>query len=215
MNVESIKDFFKATSEAIYYKVKDSTLFNILLEKYDNLDIHHQKWIQRIFIMIRGLLFLSIPSGCWMASLNYEKEFKTKKTLVYQMLQNSSKSSSHQATFKDMESQISVILSSLSEEQPVKITRIMRFAHLPTSLKDLKYVGKKIKIDGLNIEEAIQIGQKFNYISPSVKLLHFKATEMKEKENYFTATYSVIQFTPPSTSSPRITPLSKKRKKRV
>ena len=208
MNLKSYRNVLKSYFESIYYKVKESSIYNICLEKYENLDIHYQKWIQISTSSTLLLLILSIPISILFTSLKTTTEFKTKKNLVFDILKKDSPVAFSEFSSSQLESRISVILSQFNSKQKEapKITPLSKSIQLEPSLKKLSYSGKNITIKNINIKEAIDIGSRLDQISPAVKLVQFKITESKTANNYFTATFSLVHFHAPKKPK-KITPI--------
>lgn len=211
--MESIKNLLKNIFETVYDKIKDSSLYNILLEKYENLELRVQRGIKYSASTLGALLVISIPLSLLKNSLDATNEFKEKKQLIFDLI----KSESSQFVVQGMSSsefdrQISNIIDRLALSADHKAQIFPYYFSkklLPKRLKTLGYSGKQLKISGLNIEEVIDIGQLLINIDPSVRLVHLKVIEMKDKENYFSATYSLLHFHEPNAVT-SITPDKKK-----
>lgn len=207
--MESIKNLLKNIFEIVYDKVKDSALYNTLLEKYDNLELPVQRGIKYSFLALGILLVVSLPLSILKNSLDATKEFTEKKQLIFDLI----KSESNQFVVQglrpsELDQKISYLTErlNLSADNKVQISSYYFSKQLlPRNLRKLNYTGKQIKITGINIEEVIDIGQLLNNIDPSVKLVHLKITEIKGQDNYFSATYSILHFQEPNSPTP-ITP---------
>lgn len=207
--MESIKNLLKNIFESVYDKIKDSAVYNTLLEKYYNLELPMQRGIKYSFTALVVLLIVSLPFSILKDSLNATKEFKEKKQLIFDLIKSESSQLVVQglssSEFDRKVSQVTEMLN-LSVDHKVQVSSYYFSKQLlPKNLRTLKYTGKQIKISGINIEEVMDIGQLFGSIDPSVKLMHLKITEIKDQKNYFSATYSILHFQEPNSKTP-ITP---------
>lgn len=210
MTINKIKDFLNNLFESINYKIKDSVIFNTLIEKYDHLEIHYQKWIKISALIIFILIILAFPFSIFISSIQSIHEFKNKKYLTLKLIQSESQNISNQEFFElELDKEISKITNHLDSTQ---IYPLNSRPVLSPKLRSLKYSGKKIEIHGINIKEVIEIGQKLNSISPSVKLIQFTIKELEDKSNYFKANYTLIHFHTPNPSQPIIKPLIRPKK---
>ena len=207
MNLENYKNLFKSNLDSLYEKVTESALYNICLEKYENLDTSRQKWIR--FSLFSGCLLciFYIPASSFLTSLKTARDFKTKKNLIFSLLQKDSQTAFSELSPSQFESRISAIVSQFktAQESP-KITTLPRSIQLEPSLKKLKYSGKKITIKNINVKTVLDIGLRLDQISPSVKLMKLTMTESKTEKNYFTAVFSLVHFQAPKTLK-KITPV--------
>lgn len=207
--MEFIKNLLKNTFELVYDKIKDSTFYNTLLEKYDHLDLHVQKGIKHSVSTLGILLAVFLPLSIVKHSLNTETEFQTKKQLIFDLIKNESSPLVTQGmSSSEFNNRISQIVErlSLSAEQKTQVSSFYFSKKLlPKNLRTLTYTGKQVKISGINIEEVMDIGKQFSQINPSVKLVHLKIIELKDHKNYFSAVYSVLHFHEPY-SKASITP---------
>ncbi|MDE0151195.1 MAG: hypothetical protein OXK80_01695 [Bdellovibrionales bacterium] len=207
--MESIKNLLKNIFEAVYDKIKDSAVYNTLLEKYYNLELPVQRGMKYSFTALMALLVVSLPLSILKDSLDATKEFKEKKQLIFDLIKSESNQFVVQGlNSSDFDRKVSQITErlNLSADHKVQISSYYFSKQLlPKHLRTLSYTGKQIKISGINIEEVMDIGQLLNNIDPSVKLMHLKITEIEGQENYFSATYSILHFQEPNSKTP-ITP---------
>ena len=207
--MEFIKNLLKNIFELVYDKIKDSTLYNTLLEKYDHLDLHVQKGIKYSASAIGILLIVSLPLSILKHSLDMAHEFKAKKQLIFDLIKNEASQFAVQGmNSQEFNRKISQTIDGLdlSADQKVQISSYYFSKKLlPKNLRALNYSGKQIKIIGINIEEVMDIGKRLSQINLSVKLVHLKVIELKDRKNYFSAVYSVLHFHEPHKETP-ITP---------
>ena len=199
--MESLKNLLKNIFEAVYDKIKDSSFYNTLLEKYDNLELPVQKGIKYTAAAAGILAAVSLPLSILNNSLNATKEFKEKKQLIYDLIKNESSQFVVQGlSSSQFEQQISMIIDrlSLSPNHKAKISSYYFSKKLlPPALRSLSYSGKQIQISGVNMEEVIDIARMLNSIDSSVKLVHIKIIELKDQNNYFSVSYSLLHFHEP------------------
>ena len=203
--MESLKAFLKNVFETCYYKIKDSALFNTLLEKYEHLDLNQQKWISKICAALILLLILSLPLSFLFKSIKAGSEFKEKKQLIYGLIQKESQNFFSQGMSRQrFNSELSRILDnlSLSSNSEVKVSAFyFPPSHLPPYLKGLKYEGKQVSISGLNIEEVLEIAKQLSSLDASVKMVQLKINELSENQKYYSSVYSLIHFMDPKNPS--------------
>ena len=204
--MEFIKNLLKNIFELVYDKIKDSTIYNTLLEKYDHLDLPAQKGIKYSVSALGLLLIASLPLSILKNSLNATNEFKAKKQLIFDLIKSESSQFVMQGlTPSEFDRKISQIIDRQASpaEQKAQVSSYY-FAKklLPKNLRSLNYSGKQIKISGINIDEVMDIGQQLSRINSSVKVVHLKITELKDRKNYFLAVYSVLHFHEPQAKTP-------------
>ena len=204
--MEFIKNLLKNIFELVYDKIKDSTVYNTLLEKYDHLDMNVQKGIKYSASTLGLLLVASLPLSVLKNSLSATNEFKAKKQLIFNLIKSESSQFVMQGLNpSEFDRKISQIIDRQSSSATQK-TQVSSYYFskklLPKNLRTLNYSGKQIKISGINIEEVMDIGQQLSRINPSVKVVHLKITELKDRRNYFSAVYSVLHFHAPQAKPP-------------
>ena len=212
MNFDPIKDFLNNLVEKIGSKIKDSALFNTLLEKYEHLDRVHQQWIKNLTLSLLGLFVLALPFSIFISSTQTIKDFKNKKELVLKLVKLEP-SSPLSGTLTPME--LDQKLSSITDEtapDEISISPFSGVINLPKELANLRHTSKKIEIKGVNIQKVVTFGQKLETLSPSVRVVRLHIEEMKENNNYFKASYTLVHFHPPSS---KIKPIKKRRKKKT
>ena len=194
--MNAIKFFLKQIFEILYYKIKSSIFYNTLVEKYENLDLHHQKWISRGFFTTLIVVITFIPLSFIWGSIQKSNEFKEKYKLVSYMLQTpaSSKSSPSMNATRWNE-RINQLIGGLSSEQNARITPYKPSRYqIPSAFKKLTHAGKKIQVEGLNIQEVVDIGYALDQMDSAVKLIEMKIEKSSLAEHYFKATYFVFLF---------------------
>ena len=212
MNLDSLKDFLNNLFENIIYRIKNSVVFNILIEKYEQMDIHHQIWIRTALWGLAGLMVLFIPLLFFMSSMKSVKDFKIKKHLISHLLKSQTSSFSTQdVSDVQWEKKISSIIDQavLSSSQTVDISPLKSRPQLPRQLISLKYSSKQVKINGVNIKTVVELGQKLGAIAPSIRLVSLKLKEMPDRNNFFHVTYGLIRFHSPDEKTPNIKPIKK------
>ena len=192
----AIKFFFKQIFEILYHKIKDSVFYNTLVEKHENLDLQQQKWIKQGLLTTLFIIVTLIPASFVWSSIQKSNEFKTKHNLVNRMLQTSTSSQSNSSlSAPQWNEKINQLTQELSSERNIRITPYTPSAsQIPSAVRELTYVGKKIQIENSNIQEVVDIGYALNQMDSSVKLIQLKVEKNSLEDHYFKATYFLFLF---------------------
>ena len=162
--------------EYIQNRIVESNAFNVLREKYQSYPLFHQKVIK--YGMVSFIIFLisAVPFYYFYLSSGHWSEFKEKRKLSLDLL----KVRKYKSTFSNMTEyrlrrEISDIIKKYKEKDFV-----IKDKKASSKEKKLKKVMYEVKVDHLNIRQAVQMGAELN----DLLSVHLFSLIMQESEKY-------------------------------
>ena len=207
MNLDDLKDRFITEGRQVWERIQESGAYNQMRDRYENMTPSMQKLSVVGVAAAVSLLILSIPYANLSQSGDSVTEFEGKRMTIRELLKVSRESSDvpniPQAPSLDMiraniEGQIKS--ANLLPEQ-VKGTNVSQASSplIPQSLTEgaLDFVLAK-----LNLRQVMDLGYKFQSISPSVKLKDITLTANASDTRYFDVVYKVVALAVPAAPPP-------------
>ncbi|UXR63866.1 hypothetical protein EZJ49_12410 [Bdellovibrio bacteriovorus] len=204
---DDLKERFIADSRATWERIQESTAYNQMRDRYENMTPPMQKLTVVGGAALLTLLVLSIPYGKYTQSNEYVGEFESKRMTIRELLKVSRESSDvpqiPQAPSMDMirnnvDNQIKA--ANLLPEQ-VQGTEIQENTSnlVPKNLTEGLLQVSLVK---LNLRQVLDLGHQFQSINSSVKLKDLIMTANREDSRYFDVVYKLVALAVPAPPAP-------------
>ncbi len=162
--------------EHIQSRIIESNSFNVLKEKYQSRSLFHQKMIKYGSLSLIIFLVSFIPLYYFHLSSEHWSEFKEKRELSLDLL----KVRNHKSIFSNVsEFRLRQDITNIIKKYKEK-GYLIKDKPIPSKEKNLKKVVYEVKVDHLNIRQAVQMGMELNDILPA----HLSSLIMKESDLY-------------------------------
>jgi hypothetical protein len=202
MNFDDIKDNLKSQLGQTWSRIEDSSAYNQLRDRFENLTPTHQKMVLAGAGALIALLIFSIPFSYYSTSSDYVTTYEEKRGLIRELLKVTRESSEvpdlPMAPPADMlknmiEGQLH--MAKLLPEQVKGIEVIAADTNLIP--KGLLEGGLRISLAKLNLRQIVDIGYNIQAISPSVKMNTLNVTANAEDPRYFDAEMKLVSLAVP------------------
>ncbi len=197
MNFDDIKEKLVAEFANLQEKIKESSIYNQLSDKYDNLTPNLQKTVFYGSIAFVVLILLYIPFSYYSQSSTYESEFKERRQLIRDLLKVSKDVQeapdlpmppSAEALKTQIDSQLQI-----ARLIPEQISSIEQVYEKSTLIADslISYI-TKVSLVQLNIRQILDVGSQLESLSPSVKMKDLFIEPNQKDPRYFNVTYKLV-----------------------
>lgn len=204
---DDLKERFIADSRATWERIQESTAYNQMRDRYENMTPAMQKLTVVGGAALLTLIILSIPYGKFTQSNEYVGEFESKRMTIRELLKVSRESSDvpqiPQAPSMDMirnnvDNQIKA--ANLLPEQ-IQGTEIQENTSnlVPKNLTEGLLQVSLVK---LNLRQVLDLGYQFQSINSSVKLKDMIMTANREDGRYFDVVYKLVALAVPAPPAP-------------
>ncbi|MBK9322755.1 MAG: hypothetical protein IPM97_07390 [Bdellovibrionaceae bacterium] len=202
MNLDDIKDNFKSQFSQIFARIEESSFYNQMKDRFENLSPTNQKLTLMAAGMFAALFVISIPYSYYSTSDDYIFEFEEKRHLIRELLKVSRESSevpdiptapSGDTLRSTIENQLR--MANLLPEQ----MRGLDVTSAETSLvpKNLLETGLRVSLAKLNLRQIVDIGYNIQNISSSVKMNDVLISANNEDPQYFDVEFKLFTLAVP------------------
>lgn len=209
MNLDDLKDRLKTEGRATWDRIQESTVYNNLRDRYENLSPVMQKVTLYGGIVAISAFILSIPLGYFSQSQEYVTEFEGKRVTIRELLKVSRESADVPAIpqappVDSIRSTIDAQIrnAGLLAEQ-IKGTDVID-SNSTIIPKNLTEGALQVSLAKLNLRQIIDLGYQFQAINSSVKLKDLVITANREDSRYFDVVYKLVSLAVPA--APEIAP---------
>lgn len=206
MAFEELRDRLKNDLQLTLNRLQDSSLFNQLKDRYDNLSPSGQKLTLSLGAVIVAATLLSFPYDYYSQSAANEEEFLNKRNTLRSLLQVTRESKDvpqipAAPDLDSLKSQVEFRLNSayLTEAQRKSIESVDAQSQIISS--DLTQGAVKVELEKLNIKQVTDLGHSLQNINPSVKLVDLILKANREDSRYFDVTYKLVTLSVPDSSA--------------
>lgn len=202
MNFDDIKDNLKSQLGQTWSRIEDSSAYNQLRDRFENLTPTNQKLVLLGAGALTALLIFSIPFSYYSTSSEYVTTYEDKRSLIRELLKVTRESNEvpdlPTAPNADMlkntiEGQLN--MAKLLPEQMKGIEVIAADTGLIP--KGLLESGLRVSLAKLNLRQIIDIGYGIQAISPSVKMNALNITANPEDPRYFDVEMKLVSLAVP------------------
>lgn len=202
MNLDDIKDNLKSQLGQTWSRIEDSSAYNQLRDRFENLTPTNQKLTLMGAGAVIALLIISVPYSYYSTSTDYVGTFEEKRGLIRELLKVTRESNEVPdlpvAPNADMlkgtvEGQLH--MAKLLPEQMKSIEVMTADTNLIP--KGLLESGLRISLAKLNLRQIVDIGYNIQAISPSVKMSGINITANAEDPRYFDVEMKLVSLAVP------------------
>ncbi len=170
-------------------RLLESDSFNILREKYQSLDVLHQKLLQRVLALFLLFALLAWPLYWFFSSVFYWGEFKSTQDLNSQMLKMRKTPSIFRYSKSNLKNKIERIVKKYtSSEFQIKDKKSLFLKN-----SSIYQVDFNIRLNHLNIKQVARLGAELNRLSQS-RLSAITMEENKKYPQHYDVAYRLSAF---------------------
>lgn len=196
MAFEDLKDRLNSEFKATWERFQDTSLFQQMKERYDNLNPSQQKLAVVGIVAFIFLMVMSVPFTAYETSVEYIESFETKRNLVRELFKVSKQSAEVPTlpgtpTGQSLIAQVNSLLGSIQlvPEQIKGVAPASSMTRLiPAAALDS---GVIVSLSKLNLNQIIEIGYQLQSISPSLKMSDMSIQSNATDTRYMDVTYEL------------------------
>ena len=209
MNFEDLKERLLSSLKQAWERIQDSSAYNHLRDRFENLTPRGQKSVLAAALLILGFLVFSMPYSYWSESQTSVKGFEDRRNIVRRLLKASRESADipdipQAPTPETLRSQIENYLKEvqLIPEQIKSVDVVPVDSKLiPT---DMAQGSVAVNLAKLNLRQVLDIGYKLKTLSPSVKMTGLQMFPDKQDARYFDVVFKLVSLAVPQVAQPPI-----------
>ncbi|MFS4460286.1 hypothetical protein [Bdellovibrio sp. HCB2-146] len=221
MTLDDLKERFTSEARVTWERIQESTAYNQLKDRYDNMTPGMQKLSIIGVSALVALIILSIPYGYYSTSQDYVTDFEGKRMTIRELLKVTRESSDVPQIPQ---------APPISSLQGIVDSQIQSAHLLPEQIKGTQTVSNNSKLipsnltEGmlevslakLNLHQILDMGHRLQSINPSVKLKDMVMSANREDSRYFDVVFKLVALAvpaPPEVAPPE--PPSKGSRKKI
>jgi hypothetical protein len=206
---DDLKERFVTEGKAVWERIQESSTFNQLKDRYDNMTPSMQKLSIVGVSAVVALIILSIPYGYYSASQTNVEDFEGKRMTIRELLKVTRESSDvpQIPQAPPMGSLQGIIDSQIQSSHllPEQIKGTQTVSNNSKLIPNALTEGMmEINLAKLNLNQILDLGHRFQSINPSVKLKDLIITANREDARYFDAVYKLVALAVPA--APEVIP---------
>jgi hypothetical protein len=200
---DDLKERFVTEGKAAWERIQESSTFNQLKDRYDNMTPSMQKLSIVGASTAVALIILSIPYGYYSASQTNVEDFEGKRMTIRELLKVTRESSDVPQIPQ---------APPMGSLQGIIDSQIQSMHLLPEQIKGTQTVSNnsklipsaltegmmEINLAKLNLNQVLDLGHRFQSINPSVKLKDLIMTANHEDARYFDVVYKLVALAVPA-----------------
>lgn len=203
--LEDLKDKLQDQFSELKNRVQESSAYNSLRERYENLTPDAQQGLMLGGILFAIVFFCYIPYSYFSSSSTYVSEFNEKRGIIRQLLRASrlatqAGSVSNPPDIGTLQSSITARLNqfNLLPEQNGGVNPI-EAAALGGSFAPAGIIqeGLALTLKQLNIKQIVDIGYDLQNLAQGVRLVGMSMTPTQKDRRYFDVVYQIARFSMP------------------
>lgn len=203
MNLEDLKDRFQSEGRQLLEKIQDSSLYNQMMDRYENLS----PVMQKLTLVGLGAALtagvLSIPYDSYNLSKDYEQEFVGKRDVIRDLLK----------TVREAQSVPNIspaptvdLLRSMVQNQLTNAQLIPeQIVSVSTTESNSKLIPAKlasgaieVKLAKMNLKQVVDIGYQLQSLNSSVKMKDLTIQPNAQDSHYMDVTYRIVALAVPN-----------------
>lgn len=202
MNIDDLKDNLKSQLGQAWSRIEDSSFYNQMKDRFENLSPAHQKLTLMGMGALIALVIISIPYSYYSQSTANVSTYEEKRSLIRELLKVTRESSEIPdlpvaPTAEDLKSRVEnqLNIAHLLPEQMKGVEVIS--AETGLIPKSLLEAGLKISMAKLNLRQIVDLGYNIQNISPSVKMNSVNISANPEDPRYFDVEMKLVSLAVP------------------
>ncbi len=207
MTLDELKERLASEGKQAWEKVRESSAYNQLRDRYDNLTPIKQKMAIIGSVALIALLILSVPYTSYTLAQENIGLFEEKRSVIRELLKVSREASEipnipeppAMESLKEMaDNQIKN--ANLTPEQIRSVSVVSADSKLVPA--NLSSGALEVSLAKLNLRQVIDLGYQLQSINPSVKMQDLHITASLDNTHYFDAIYKLVALAVPSAPAP-------------
>lgn len=207
MTLNDFKEQLQQRFQQLGDRLQDSSLYNQIKDKYQNLNPRRQKLIIFLIVIIGLGIVIHFPYANWMESHENISQFERRRDLIRRLLTASREGREAPQIPRPppADSLRSMVLgriegAHLLDEQLKSVESSSSESQIITD--SLSAGGLVINLTKLNLRQLIDVSQSISSISPSVKMVKMKLQPNAEDSRYHDISLSMVALNVPEISPP-------------
>lgn len=200
MAFEELQERLVSQAKATWEKVEESSLYNQVKDRFENLSPLMQKVVLSVAAAITALFLFSFPLGFYSESDQTLSEFETRRNLTRELLKTARDASqapplSGTPDSADLQSRIQSQLEN-SQLLPEQIRSVQTVA-LPASMipQNALAYGMEVSLAKLNLTQVVAIGHQLGMIdSTTTKIKDMEMVPNAQDARYLDVIYRLVTF---------------------
>ncbi len=211
MALDDTRDRLKEQVQALLGRIQESSAWNQIVEKYQDQSPGAQKAILFASGALIALILLAVPYIFYSSSETYLEDFENRKAIIREAYRVNHDVSALPPSPRLIDvneirniAQSAASTQRLQPDQSGPITEFDNLARKPGFIpKGLKQNGASVAFMKLNLDQIMQIGQRFQTMGPTVKMTGVRIQATPEDPHYFNVTYDLVAFNLPPEPAPK------------
>lgn len=202
MNLDDLKDNVKSQLAQTWSRIEDSSAYNQLRDRFENLTPPQQKLTLMGVGALLALMIISVPYSYYTQATDYVSTFEDKRSLIRELLKVSRESNEVPSlppapSGETLKSSVENLLRTarLLPEQMNGIEVMAAETNLVP--KNLLEAGLKVRLGKLNLRQIVDLGYGIQNISPSVKMNALNINANSEDPRYFDVEMKLVTLAVP------------------
>ncbi|HEY8269614.1 MAG TPA: hypothetical protein VIG33_01895 [Pseudobdellovibrionaceae bacterium] len=202
MNIDDLKDNLKSQLGQTWSKVEDSSFYNQMKDRFQNLSPAHQKVTLMSLGALLALLIISVPYSYYSQSNENVSTYEEKRSLIRELLKVTRESSEvpdlpAAPPAEELKGRVESLMNSarLLPEQ-IKGVEVIT-AETGLIPKSLLEAGVRVSMAKLNLRQIVDLGYNIQSISPSVKMNSVNISANAEDPRYFDVEMKLVSLAVP------------------
>lgn len=218
MNFEELKERFLTQALSYWERIKESSAYNQLRDRYENLSPAAQRGSLIGGAVLIALIILSFPFSYYSNSQTSVSEFEEKRSTIRELLKVTREASDvpdlaqppPMDQLKNM-ADTQIRNANLLPEQ-VKSVEVSSAASklIPQNLSSGSLI---VTLSKLNLRQVVDLGYQLQAMNTSVKMQDLSIVANREDVHYFDVVYKLIALAVPSTPAPEPEPIAPPKRK--
>lgn len=222
MNFEDIKEQLQDQLKASLEKIKDSTLYIQLKERYDQLSPKNQKYLNIASAILVFYFIISIPISFLNEANTSIEKYKAQKELLARLVKTKEMKDNTPPMASPIEaSRLSRNIESYLTKEGFKkeqITKTENFkednkGQFPDAPKDAIISGVKVALKQINLKQFVDVIYNTQRQARPGKMTHLKMSPNAEKAGFFDIEFEIRNFEVPVEETPKAEPRKRRRRK--
>jgi hypothetical protein len=206
MNFQDLKDNFVSQFKVVLDRVEESTAYQQLKDRYENLTPNMQKAVNLGAVAVVVVIFLTAPWGSLLQSVSNLDEYLAKRALIRDLLK----------TAKEVNELPEMPQAPMAEEFKARVESELQSARVVKELiksievvpvssnlvpADLIDSELEIQISKLNLKQIVDVGHQIQAINSAAKMSDVSLSANAEDARYYDVIYRVLLLKTMSSSN--------------
>ncbi len=204
--LNELKERFRAEISRVWGRIQESSLYNRLRDRYENLTPNRQKLVLGGAILVLVLLLLHTPFSFYRSSLNSVSQYENQRSLMKDLFRSQEDNGNQMNLFdsspstEEFKKQVEDIVNQ-AQVLPEQITEVSIMDPPSIIPKNRAGASLRVVLKTLNLRQIVDLGYQISSIHPAVKLVDLSISASTQDPRYFDVIYKFVAFKLSRTSS--------------